>query len=136
MKVLPKLRRFRDDRSGSATIEAVLWLPVFFGLVALTADTAMVFNGQARMQRIVQDANRMYSVGQYTTTDQVVNAISSAVSNITSSPTITTTLTPAVTPKTITTVLSIPASKFEMLGWFTGLNLATVTVKSEQYIEY
>ena len=114
----------------------MIWLPILFGIVALTADVSMIFNGQSRMQRIVQDANRMYSVGQYTTTDQVASAITSAVSNITTTPTITTTLTPASAPKTITTVLSIPASKFDILGWFAGLTGATVSVKSEQYIEY
>jgi len=66
----------RDER-GSATIETVLWLPIFILFFALIVDASMVFNAQANLTRIVQDANRLCAVRQFTTAAQVQNYIAS-----------------------------------------------------------
>ena len=57
-RVIAGLGRFKRDKTGSATIEAVLWLPLFFAAFGLMTDAAMVFNGHSRVMRVIQDANR------------------------------------------------------------------------------
>lgn len=58
------LRRRLSDESGSATIEAVLWMPVFVFILTLIFDTSLTFLGKAQVMRLMQDANRAYSTGQ------------------------------------------------------------------------
>jgi hypothetical protein len=57
------LSAFSRDEHGSATIEAVLWLPFFILFFVMVLDAAMIFANQARILRIVQDGNRAYAVG-------------------------------------------------------------------------
>lgn len=58
------LRRRVSDESGSATIEVVLWMPVFVFILTLIFDTSVTFLGKAQILRLIQDANRAYSTGQ------------------------------------------------------------------------
>ena len=59
-----RFSRFLRREDGSATVESVIWFPVFIGFFLLIADVALIFHGQAQMLRIAQDANRLYSVGR------------------------------------------------------------------------
>jgi len=61
------VRRFMRDEDGSATIEACLWLPFFIFFFVLILDATTIFMNQARVHRIVQDANRQYIVGGFKT---------------------------------------------------------------------
>lgn len=70
-----RLRAFWIAENGAATIEAVLWMPVFIFLFALLADTALVFGGQARVLRVVQDTNRAISIGRIRNSDDAEAAI-------------------------------------------------------------
>lgn len=56
-------RRRILDESGSATIETVLWIPVYVFFLTLIFDVSMIFLNQTQIMRAVQDANRSYSVG-------------------------------------------------------------------------
>ena len=56
---------FVKDENGSATIEAVLWMPVFVFVLVLIFDVSMMFYNQTRVMRIVHDANRAYAVGRF-----------------------------------------------------------------------
>ena len=47
------LSRFRRDEEGSATIEAVLWIPMFMFLTVLIADTSFIFFGRAQAMRLI-----------------------------------------------------------------------------------
>jgi Flp pilus assembly protein TadG len=51
---------------GSATIEFVLWLPLFFVLIGGVTDAALVMNMQARMFDIARDASQSVSLGNMT----------------------------------------------------------------------
>lgn len=59
------LKRFRRDERGSATIEAVLWLPMFVIFFVMIADVSLVFFRQTEVMRVVQDGNRALSVGRF-----------------------------------------------------------------------
>ena len=58
------LKRFMADERGVATIESLLWFPLFVYLLVLITDVSFIFYGKAQALRIVQDGNRAYSVGQ------------------------------------------------------------------------
>lgn len=76
---------FARDERGAVSVEAVLWLPFFFGFLMLVTDVSMAFYGKAQAYRIVQDVNRALSVGRITTTAQartvLVNAMNSYFPN-------------------------------------------------------
>ena len=57
--------RFWCDQDGSATIEAVLWIPMFFFMLLLVMEGSLIFNAQSLAMRIVQDTNRAIAVGIY-----------------------------------------------------------------------
>jgi len=59
------IRYFWRDQEGSATIEAVLWIPMFFFTLLLVMEGSLIFNAQALAMRIVQDTNRAIAVGIY-----------------------------------------------------------------------
>lgn len=61
-------KRFLRDSRGSATIEFVLWVPVFAFLLMLTADASFVYLTTTRMENAARDAARRVSIGQYDTT--------------------------------------------------------------------
>ena len=54
---------FVKDENGSATIEAVLWMPVFVFILVLIFDVSMMFHNQARLLGVTQTAARFYAVG-------------------------------------------------------------------------
>lgn len=59
------VRRFSRDEDGSATVEACLWLPFFIFFFVMILDATTIFMNQARVHRIVQDANRQFVVGVF-----------------------------------------------------------------------
>jgi Flp pilus assembly protein TadG len=63
------VRRFARKEDGAATIEAVLWLPVFVLIMALAVDVTMIFHAYSRVLRVVQDVNRAVSVGRIEDTE-------------------------------------------------------------------
>ncbi len=64
--LLPSVRRFRQCETGAATIEFVLWLPLVVMILLLIVDASMLFMGRTQAIRVLQDTNRLYSVGQFT----------------------------------------------------------------------
>ena len=55
------LKRFKEDERGTATIESLLWMPIFFYLFILITDVSFIFYGKAQGLRVVQDGNRAYA---------------------------------------------------------------------------
>ena len=64
-RLMALLKRFRRDERGSATIEAVPWLPLFVIFFVMIADVSLVFFRQTEVLRVVQDGNRALSVGRF-----------------------------------------------------------------------
>lgn len=71
-------RRLADD-TGSASLEAVLWMPVFIVFIALVFDASMILMNRAHILRAVQDANRAFAVGRLETTTQAAEAVAAEV---------------------------------------------------------
>ena len=137
IRALRRWRRFSKADDGSATVEAVIWLPVFFGILILVTDASLLFNSQAQMLRIVQDANRAYSTGQLLDTNAVDSYITTRVSGITNRATISSSVdTTQVPAGVITTSLTIPADDLDAIGIIAGLTGFNVTVSAQHYVEF
>ena len=108
----------RRQEDGSATVEAVLIIPVFLIMLGLLIDATYVFKGQTKVLRVVQDANRNMSIGRFTTDAEVEAYINArlALMNIVPSET-----DAQSDPNVIVTTVKVPAAQFQMLGYFTGL---------------
>lgn len=78
----PWVRRFIREPDGSATLETVLWMPVYVFLLTLVFDTSMVFFNQSQILRVIQDANRGYATGQIRTLAETEQAIQGAVARM------------------------------------------------------
>lgn len=126
------LRRYARDEDGSHTIEAVIWLPIFVIILALIINISVIYNRQAQIIRIVQDANRSYSVGRLTSTNEVRNAVLLAISGVAPNAVATSTETSGV----ITTRVDIPTTDLMPVDMFKILRSKTVTVTAQQYAEF
>jgi Flp pilus assembly protein TadG len=71
---LSKLKAFLRQEGGSATIEFVLWLPIVMAILLLVVDSSMLFMSRSHAMRVLQDTNRLYSVGQFTSNQQDIEA--------------------------------------------------------------
>lgn len=105
---------------GTATVEAVLWFPIFIAVFGLMVDSAMIFNGQAKVLRVVQDANRNLSIGRLDSDAEVENYIRAELAMIGVTPSRTEALSDATTG-TVSTLVLVPASQLQLLGYFSVL---------------
>lgn len=60
-------QKFWNDESGTATIESLLWMPIFFFLFVLITNASFIFFGKAQALKIIQDGNRAFAVGRILT---------------------------------------------------------------------
>jgi Flp pilus assembly protein TadG len=131
------LRRGIANEAGSTTVEAVLWIPFFFLLLALIADASFLFHRQAQMLRAVQDANRAFSTGQIETTAQVQEILIAQYSALSKDVQVVSVLdTDTVPGGIIRTSLSIPARDINSIGLIAGLSNLNLTVTTQHYREF
>ena len=132
-----RLHLWARAEDGSATVEAVLWIPFFMLLLALIADASFLFYRQAQMLRAVQDANRAYSTGQLTSPAQVEDALRALYAPLSTHVQAASLLdTDTVPSGIIRTSLSIPARDVNSIGLIAGLGNFNLTVTSQHYREF
>ncbi len=124
-------RRFCSETDGGATIEAVIWLPVFVAILGLIADASIAFNRQALALRVVQDANRSLSVGRFTSTEQTEAFIEDRVRGFSPNATATTTVSAGI----INSVVSLPAADLRAVGLIPLLNGLELQVSAHHMAE-
>lgn len=127
-----RYRLFAKDESGSSTIEAVLWLPMFMLLLSMVADASFIFHGQAQALRIVQDGNRAFSVGRLEDAAATQAYIRSNLISLSRSARVTTTLSGGI----ITTTALISVDDLLAIGSVGALTSFDITVKSQHFLEY
>lgn len=54
-----RVATFRGDTRGTVTIEFVLWLPVFVGLLMLFADTSLAYMNQSNFWNVSRETARI-----------------------------------------------------------------------------
>lgn len=127
------IKRFRRNEEGSATIEAVLWLPLFVFFFVMLADAATIFTNQARILRIVQDGTRIYSVGGLADCAALNAWLDARVGQL--APGVQPVCDDFTTPGIIVTRVDVPAGDIDLsgvTGMFGGL---TVRVQTQMMVE-
>ena len=125
------LLTFGRSQDGAATVEAVLWTPVFLLLFGMVADTSIVFGRQAEILRIIQDSNRSLAVGAFQSVEQAENYIIEKVEVFSGN----TTVDVAIVDGIISTSVSVPAADLTSTGLFDAINTLTITVGASQMSE-
>ena len=72
------VKKFLSDESGSATVELVIWMPVFVLILGLVLDASMAMMAHARMWDVARDTTRQVSIGAMDATQAVTYATSEA----------------------------------------------------------
>lgn len=129
---LPSFSRFRRSEDGASTLETVLWIPIFFAFFGLIFDIAMIFNGQAATLRVIQEANRDYSVGQITSLADTQTRIQTNLATINITPS---SVVSRQSAGVISTRVEIPAGELGSLGWFKAFGDLKIDITAEQTVE-
>ncbi|MCE5972139.1 pilus assembly protein [Sinirhodobacter sp. WL0062] len=125
------IRRFLHRDDGSASIEAVLWLPLFVYMLCLIVDASMVFHTHSRILGVIQDVNRSLALGRITDTSVAENTVKSRLVNYGSSVNVTSKIEDGV----INTTVSIPFRNVQVLGVLPSSIAPNLTVAAFQYKE-
>lgn len=128
---MKSVTRFLMRRDGAATVETVIWFPFFIFIFGLMVDVAMIYNGQARLTRLVQEANREFSVGRLTTTDETETFIEGELAAVDLVGTARTVIIAGVA----VTNVELAANQLQLLGFFSSLNPLVLNVSAEHMIE-
>ena len=130
---LRSLRKFWRQSNGTATVETVLWFPLFIAIFGLMLDVAMIFHGRAKILEVVQDGNRELSIGRLANSDATETYIETTLANLGIA------AVADATPDSrgiVRTVVTVPAAQLQVLGYFTAFSNLDVRVSAEQVIEY
>lgn len=114
-----------------ATIEAVMWLPVFYFLFCAVVDVSFVFHRQAEAYRVVQDANRQFSVGRLADEAATQTWIEANVAHVSAGAAATTSIHEGV----ILTQLVMPIEDLDATGLFGWLADYDVVVSAKHFLE-
>lgn len=125
-------RSFLRDDSGSATVEAVLWMPIFVIFFLAIFEISFAFNGHAQVMRIVQDGNRAFSVGLLKDEAATEAAITKSLEPLTMNPTVKTVVTSG---NIIDTYAIVPVGDLVAFGSFAWLNNYSIKVRSQHFLE-
>jgi len=77
-----KIAGFLKKEDGSATIETVIWIPIFVWVMALIINVSMVVFEKNQAYRIVQNANRILSTGYMKSESETEAYIANALTGI------------------------------------------------------
>jgi len=125
--------RFAQQQDGTATVEGVLWLPLFIMFFCLAVDVSLVFFGQNQMHHVVQDANRAMSVGRLKTEAEVEDYIRTKLAALSEDIEVETV---EVEPGRVQSTVRIQASDLMATRFTTPLIGAKVSARSSHLIEY
>lgn len=125
-------KRFLRREDGTATVEAVLWLPIFLAVFVLMIDASMIFHEQSKVLRVLQDANRNMSINRLRTDVEVETYINTELAKLGIIPSTTDAITDG---NIVLTAVSIPARQLQALGYFSALLNLQVDVSSAHVLD-
>lgn len=124
------IRTFAKSEDGTATVEAVIWLPTFFYILILSVNVTMIFHGYSRVLRVVEDANRGLSIGRIESEADAVTAIKDNLPNYWDvRPTVT------ISNGLIVTEVKVATSDMSLLSTMAVFAGSDITIKTQQYLE-
>ena len=125
------VQTFGRSEDGTATLEAVLWTPVYLILFGLVTDSSIVFGRQAEILRVIQDSNRSLAVGAFQTVQQAEDYITGRVQVFSTN----TTVDVAIDRGIISTSVTVPAADLTSTGLFGAFDSLIITVGASQMSE-
>jgi Flp pilus assembly protein TadG len=127
-----KLRNFWKRDEGNATIEAIIWIPIFVTILAIMVNFSLILFTQTQMLKVTQNANRAYSTGSLMTIAALESYVSTELAHISDM-----TVETAESGGIITTTVTAPFSSLAPLS-IPGVSVAgrDVVVASQHYVEY
>lgn len=126
-------KRFQKNTDGAVTVEASIWLPFFIFFLFGIVEMALVFHGQARALQVAQDANRSFSIGEFTDANQTETWVKGSLAGFSDQVMAKTWIDRGV----ITTAVQIPAADLAgNIGIFSVLTDLKITVTSQQVLEF
>ena len=126
-----RLRAALVNEDGAATIEAVIWLPAFFAIFALIADTSTIFGSESQVLRIIQDANRNLSTGYTATAADAQSYIVSHIGHVSPNAVVST----QIAGNVITTSVEMPFTDITATGLVDVFLSGSVTVSAGHAME-
>ncbi|TNC51932.1 hypothetical protein FHG66_03740 [Rubellimicrobium rubrum] len=130
MATLGWLTRFARSEDGSVTVEAVLWLPVFFGLLVMITDASLAFYGRGEAYRVLQNGNRAFATGRLDSPAATKRWIESTMETVAPNASVETKVNADRT--IVVSRMSIPVSDLSLFNMFEGFDMV---VQSEHYVE-
>jgi Flp pilus assembly protein TadG len=125
--------KFSKDESGSATIEAVIWLPAFAFVLAIIMNISMVFFYESQLTRVVQDGNRAFSLGRLADSDAVQQYILGRLTHIDADLSVATTISDGF----VRTDLIAPAGDLMPLSMArSAFNTVKIRVSAQHVVEF
>ncbi|WP_281982454.1 TadE/TadG family type IV pilus assembly protein [Thalassorhabdomicrobium marinisediminis] len=123
---------FKKDDAGSATIESVLWQPLFVMFFVLIADVSFVFHRQTHILTVLQDGNRALSVGRLASLDELKDFVRERISYLSDN----TEIDSVISSGVVTTQVQVPVHDLVAVGMFDFLANYNINVGSQHFIEY
>ena len=123
--------RFRNDESGSGTVEALFWFPLFVLIFVMIADTSLLFYGKAQALRVMQDGNRALSVGRLSSTDETRDFITAQLASLSEHVEVTTEVDNGLVISTVV----MPSTDLMAVGSVPGFSRINISVTSQHFLE-
>ena len=128
-----RLKHFWRDEAGNATIESVIWFPIFAILLVFIMNVSIVFFTESQMLRVVQDGNRAFSLGRLADAQAVQDYILSRLTYLDADLDISTNISDGF----VMTSLNAPAGDLMPLNFMnSAFNGITINVSAQQIIEF
>lgn len=109
-----------------------MWLPVFLLVFSLAFDVAIMFVAETEAVRVVQDANRLASIGRLETAADTEAFIEANLQHLSTNVAATSTVNGSGVMRSIVT---FPSYDLQTIANFPGLNSVQITVAAEHLIE-
>jgi Flp pilus assembly protein TadG len=132
-----RIKAFCRQEGGSSTIEFVLWLPIVMAILLLIVDSSMLFMSRSHAIRVLQDTNRLYSVGQFTGTpaERITKAQDYALSRLRGlSPSATATTTE--NNRVVRTQATMETREVAQIGFLGMMIDTTMVIAAEHRVEF
>ncbi len=126
------LQKFVGDDRGSATIESVIWIPIFVWILAMIMNASMIIFEKNQAYRIIQNANRILSTGHMQTEEEVETYIAEHLVAIAPQATINTTILDGI----VTSAVSYPVTAIFMPHVVTDALNVWISISAQHFMEY
>jgi Flp pilus assembly protein TadG len=126
------LRRLRSDESGSATIEAIIWIPIFVWVLVVIVNASVVLYQKNEAYRIVQNANRVLSTGYMKTEAETEAFIQDRLAGIAPEAVVTTRIVDGI----VTSDVSYTLDTLFMPHVVRDLMNLNVSITAQHFMEY